>query len=79
LRELVHKVAHPLDFRLSIVKELLVLGLKGVQVEHELSLLLFQLEVLFTQLIELLVELNIAHSSLVARGRDAETLTTFRI
>lgn len=79
LGELVHKVAHPLDFRLSIVKELLVLGLEGVQVEHELSLLLFQLEVLFTQLIELLVELHIAHSSLVARGRDAETLTTFRI
>jgi hypothetical protein len=42
-------------------------------------LLLFQLEVLFAQLIELLVELHIAHSSLVARGRDAETLTTFRI
>lgn len=79
LGELVHKVTHPLNFRLSIVKELLVLGLEGVQVEHELSLLLFQLEVLFAQLIELLVELHIAHASLGARGRDAETLATFRI
>ena len=79
LGELVHEVAHPLDLRFGIVEELLVLRLEGVQVEHELSLFLFKLEVLFAELVELLVELHIAHASLVARGRHAETLATLRI